>query len=136
MTDLRKIDALVAEHVLGHFVWEINEPFADRSGFAQTYTWMAENKVDDRIHAKVYKYKLRRYSADMSAAWEVVAALVAAGYSFDLIHIPVSNSEYSKPWSCSIGSGGTFVGDTAPLAICLAALRTRGIDVMQDSITI
>lgn len=88
MTDLRKIDALVDEHVMG---------------------WGC--------------YIVPNYSSDITAAWEVVEKM--EGEWFNL------SAASPKGWYAAFGSpdNESTYGDTAPLAICLAALKTKGIDI-------
>jgi len=68
-----------------------------------------------------------RYSQDISAAWEVVEKIIAMSYT-----VLVSNGKHSpqsQKWHCIITiipqQGGYRDGyaDTAPLAICRAALK-------------
>lgn len=66
--------------------------------------------------------EFRRYSENLDAAWDVVESL----------------SQQTKPlvvlrragkWSVSFGDGPSVEAQTAPLAICVAALLARGIVV-------
>jgi hypothetical protein len=66
--------------------------------------------------------EFRRYTENLDAAWDVVESL----------------SQHTKPlvvirragkWSVSFGDGPSVEADTAPLAICVAALLARGIAV-------
>lgn len=89
--NLREIDALVAEHVMG-----LKE--------VRGYT------------------SIPCYSTDISAAWDVVEKLGCY-------------VEYWPGYGASMKSSGRdspdFLGKakTAPLAICLAALKLKGIDI-------
>lgn len=71
-----------------------------------------------------------RYSTDISAAWLVVLALLARG-------IPSRTTASPNGFSCrfTTPSTGCYGGehhvasaDTTPLAICLAALETLGVE--------
>lgn len=119
MADLRKIDALVAEHVMDReIVWK-----------------------DLDVRPKLFvdggpaTEEMPFYSSDIAAAWEVVEKLP----DYDL------KRRYGK-WACtSLGDDCVWeldlppgisdltklgaVADTAPLAICLAALKARGVEV-------
>jgi hypothetical protein len=66
--------------------------------------------------------EFRRYSENLDAAWDVVESL----------------SQHTKPlvvmrqagkWAASFGDGPSVEANTAPLAICVAALLARGIEV-------
>lgn len=64
------------------------------------------------------------YSTKISVAWEIVEKMIKDGFDdFSL--------DYSDDWLCFFSdyseAGGKFGSDTAPLAICLAALKTLGI---------
>jgi hypothetical protein len=70
---------------------------------------------------------LKRYESDISAAFEVVEKMRENGYT---IHL--SNDGAPKPWECEIDDADyknpklqSAIGcaDTAPRAICLAALQ-------------
>lgn len=69
----------------------------------------------------------RPYSTDISAAWEVVTSnkFGAQGYGFAL-----DFEHFGAVWKCAFHwkeELGEFVeADTAPLAICLAALKALG----------
>ena len=67
-----------------------------------------------------------RYSTDIAAAWEVVEKLVALGF----VTVHLSQGIKEPGWYASFfgdpatdGKGGYARADTAPLAICRAALK-------------
>ena len=69
--------------------------------------------------------EFRRYSENLDAAWDVVESL----------------SQHTKPlvvirragkWAVSFGDGPSVEAETAPLAICVAALLAKGIAVDFD----
>ena len=70
---------------------------------------------------------LPRYSTDIGAAFEVVKKLQETAI--------VEVSVHKGDWSCSINRSGNEVpdyfasADTAPHAICLAALKAVGVDL-------
>lgn len=76
-----------------------------------------------------------KYSTDISAAMEVVQTLNRntpfQHYKIESDNIPDENNRWF--WSVSIGSPERGYlkeyGDTLPEAICLAALRAKGIEV-------
>jgi len=123
--DLREIDRLVAKHVMGH---------RSKAGDIAT-------SVETHLNgAFIYNGALLnpwRPTEDIAAAWEVLEQLSDA----DL-------KQWDGRWTCTnVGDDlmckfdddespaflrGHWYGaiaDTAPLAICLAALRTKGVKV-------
>jgi hypothetical protein len=111
----RKLDALVAEHVFGHIL-----------------AYMSEQDVELCIvvdQATATFDVIPHYSSDIAAAWEVVAVL-RGGLDFHLS--ATFRGSTDEHWRAAftpihVGDGWHAVGDTAPLAICLAALKVRGI---------
>ncbi len=117
-----ELDALIAEKVMG---WKPNAKHPNLSGDGW---WETENGGENG-----YLAVLPEFSTDIAAAWTVVEKMPRVlGHiypSFDeesgkFLHwcAVVENSE---PWS-SARYGA--VGETAPLAICRAALRAAVID--------
>lgn len=106
---LRKIDALVAEHIMGH----------EMEGFR------IKNKGVHDECGNWYPILTPYYSTDISAAWEVVKKLGTWPQVME-------KAENYYKWTIGyIGENYTGEADTAPLAICLAALKTKGIN-LQD----
>jgi hypothetical protein len=107
----RELDALVAEKVMGIKAYRVNqdmEVFTNRRQFLDKGDyWYTPSK--DATHALPY------YSTDIAAAWLVVEKM--RGPDFRL--------NKDGDWVCCFGGTITFCGegDTAPLAICLAALK-------------
>lgn len=93
----RELDALVAEKVMGHRVI---------------------NMVDGpwEVLSVGHGDWLRSYSSDIASAWEVIESPACEGGH------KVSLSCEHDIWLCSI-SGHEAEAFTAPLAICLAALK-------------
>ena len=105
----RDMDALVAEKVMG-----------DTDAY---YLPLGEGELN--VAARV-----PRYSTDIAAAWQVVEKF---GYS-PSIHVFRS---HGGKWGCKISLSSDpnvdaeYFGfaETAPLAICLAALKKAGVEV-------
>lgn len=104
----RKIDALVDEHVMGQCL-----AFPYEGSDDQASAW--------------YDY-IPHYSTDMAAAWEIVDKLKAI-YTFDIDNY----SNRDGKWYVEIqgdedahGCAHVMAG-TAAMAICLAALKLKGI---------
>jgi len=104
----REMDVLIAEKVMG-WKWDSrDEVFYDQEG---------RSRVDI----------FNRFSSEIEYAWMVVEKIIAMSYT-----VLVSNGKHSPPrqtWHCIITiipqQGGYRDGyaDTAPLAICRAALK-------------
>jgi len=63
------------------------------------------------------------YSSDLGAAWRVVEALATPRLPFRIWRDRVS-------WCGAFGELVPSIGSTPPLAICLAALRAKGLEVL------
>ncbi len=113
----RELDAWISEKVLGHTV------LGQRKGSIK------ERTKDGQVRP------LRAYSTDISAAWEVVRKM-------GITLIPIENEQWfglvgpSRGWtspaellkylqSADFVRAGAAVGETAPLTICLAAMRAE-----------
>jgi hypothetical protein len=64
----------------------------------------------------------RCYSADLELAWEVVARLSGAKR-------PLHVWREGEVWHAAVGEFESVAGATAPIAICLAGLRSRGVEI-------
>lgn len=120
----REIDALVATKVMGFKV--IGGPTQDvlvnsptKLHFLksdETYLGSEGATVDDEFKI------LPHYSTDIAAAWEVVERVddvfVLAGFP----GAPIG-------WSATFSVDFEASADTAPMAICLAALKSVGVEV-------
>lgn len=112
----REIDRLIAERVMG---------WTNVSGVGTRFGTTPEGKV----HAIV-----PQYSTDMSAAWEVVEKLRLLGYQGGI--------DWARPesgYKCAFGASlipphqrQSSRTETAPLAICLAALKVMGVSIELD----
>lgn len=103
----RELDALVAEKVMDVGVeWWNGEPF-----YVVTQ--------DGHISA----YRLAAYSTDIAAAWEVVEKMRERRADFYIRFVSTWTVEFD---SVAGDYNGYTDGDTAPLAICLAALKAVG----------
>jgi hypothetical protein len=66
--------------------------------------------------------EFRPYSADLEHAWEVVGALTASAETLCIRRV-------DGRWQASFGDRPAVGSRSAPVAICLAALRTCGLEV-------
>jgi len=118
----REIDALIAEHVMG---WKGVAPVSacvlDMAGINPEYPQVPQ----------IVPY----YSTDIAAAWEVVERLSTEFYHSWSLHLNNGRQYHEFKFvppkemaSGTIGPSHWVESDTAPLAICLAALKAKGID--------
>lgn len=113
MIDLRKIDALVAEHIFNLKPSRLEVTVA---GEVFDHDYYVGRPEDLRL--------VERYSSDIAAAWKVVEKLNADDWRLDLR----SNDNWHDASFSKDGSLIMVDSDTAPLAICLAALKAKGIE--------
>jgi hypothetical protein len=105
----RKLDALVAEKAMGAKVW-------DRDGVL--------------IMTRCSPHQeLPHYSTDWAAVGNVVKEMQDYQKPPQMGHpLHLQYHYWVKKWYASIGASEALE-DTAPLAICLAALRAKGVEV-------
>lgn len=118
--DLRKIDALVAEHVMG---WENNWDNPGRGGMWGIMDWIEEA---DGSRTPVRAADFSCYSDDMNTAWEVLETFESWSMKYD--------PEEKLVTVCVMYEGNRFYDQApqVPLAICLTALRAHGIEVQNS----
>jgi hypothetical protein len=119
----REMDALVAEKVMG---WtrvvgqnELGEEYTEiRDAQGETMGWAWGEPELAEVDA------VPRYSTDIAEAWR---ALEKLGGTFDLAYL----ADVSLWQACFSDTDpiGEAMADTAPLAICLAALKAVGAEV-------
>lgn len=99
----REIDALVAEHVMGLPV-------------------TSEGKIRG-YHLGLGEGEPKRYSTNIADAWEVVEWM-------KMYEPNITWSDSDHMWICHFDKYVDFVisNESAPMAICLAALKAKGID--------
>jgi len=107
----REMDALIAEKVMGlRLDWE----FAEYQNGEPTVPTLRDKY--DEIGM------LPLYSTDISAAWTIVEKLCGE-YGCDVVKVCKRDPDLGHgEWSCNFGRGWEAFGETAPLAICRAAL--------------
>jgi len=103
----REIDALVAEHVMGLDPKHFNR--------RQSYHEIMEGGL-----------ALKGYSTNIAAAWEVVEKMRgwAEGCGY---HVEINGD--GGGWKVKFGPFYAFSEEVLPPAICLAALKTKNIEV-------
>ena len=107
--DNRAIDAAIAEHVMGHKV------ITNGLGMKLMYP--------DKVHSL---QEVPSYSTDIAAAWQVVEKLGQMDVEC------YTNQDGSLFYNASTGGGFNInfsEAPTAPMSICLAALKAKGVEV-------
>lgn len=128
-----KIDALVAEHVMG---WVNNKSDPTQPGMYGIMDWIYE---DDGSRRPVPVPDFPSYSDDLVAAFDVVEELsrqMDVHLSYQSLATPLTGVELK--WFAEAtprhlgGSDVSVYADTAPAAICLLALKVRGVNIPME----
>lgn len=133
--DLRQIDALVAEKVMGFKV--VDDPLVSLNGVRYIHKIEVAWDHGEGFTGKGRQWPERigtlpRYSSEIAAAWQVVERLIALGYRLDIRWL-LSNQwdvifeKWPDPRRISKAD------PSCALAICLAALRAVGVEVTEDA---
>ncbi len=132
VTTPHELDALVGDRVMGHtpeIYWEdsyANQRFSSleealaamRDPFYQLF--IPEQERADAVLAEVREFP--RYSTHIATALEIVERFSAQGESLHL-------RQKQEWWMAAFGSHPEARARTAAAAICLAALRVKGVQV-------
>ena len=132
---LREIDALVGKYLTGEApqtYWEDSHSFLRFDSIEEALNALGDPyfqrcfpegvRLDNEL-SEVFEF--RAYSSDLSLAWEVVERLSG---TVNTLRVKREKSR----WVAAFGEGPAVSASAAPVAICLAALRTRGIEVDFD----
>ena len=138
MKDLREIDALVERHIFGRdviFVEGQDRWLEDEHG-----TFILQ-PGDSYYQENGYDVPVAGYSSQIRPAWQVVEKLAERGMyfqisteppGFDVTFEAIIRDGNTGTWDRN-GSYDGYVAEaqakTAPLAICLAALKACGVEV-------
>lgn len=120
----RELDTEVALKVMGlQFVIKVYEPGSlDMRPGSVNYKFRHESQGWRTPDGELLD-ELPYYSTDIAAAWEVVEKL-------DLLSTLLLQKNSSGVWGVwNEDTGQVHFGDTAPHAICLAALKAVGVEV-------
>ncbi|WP_199425796.1 BC1872 family protein [Thermaerobacillus caldiproteolyticus] len=115
--NLREIDRLVAEHVMG---WEPVYDDGDLISFVTEFGILFFSDDDEREWSP---------TIDIADAWQVVEKLIDEGYDINVYN---HNKEFNVEINIEEDDKHLwFYGeaDSAPLAICLAALKAVGVNI-------
>ena len=136
---------LIAEKVMG---WKVIETDACNGKDNFWLSGDGQNVFKDDCELEL---ELPSYSTDISAAWEVVEKMISDwGYYSTIRPFPIYTSvgfrlekgteNSDDKWLCNLPSVSApnceemkedfieVLADTAPMAICLAALKAKGVD--------
>lgn len=109
---MRQLDALIAEHVMGWTKISLEKTI---SGEEKIYGKPPDQQGMDLV--------IPEYSTDIAAAWEVVEKLRSMGKDIELRgHAPYEPDNWQV-----VVNDEFYTEGPAPLAICLAALKAKGI---------
>lgn len=114
----RQLDTLVAEKVMGLETYKDVVPFCPQCGF-KFYPKGPGRMWCHQCSEWIYS-STKDYSTSIEAAWEVVEKLRKEQMCFTLTDIG-----YAGSILCCVGNGEA-IAETAPHAICLAALKAIG----------
>lgn len=127
----RELDVLVAEKVFGATITHLNQQSGWRIDYVANKPGLNEGIPTDYGYDG---YRLRYYSSEIAAAWEIVTHMLTDGWSMKTISSQLGGTDVE--FVCITGARGRFVSDLmeglnidAPHAICLAALRAVGVKV-------
>ena len=117
----RKLNERIAVEVMGFIVEQMTDPGGDVG------PWYRIDGESDPADDIVGWCPVADYSTDIAAAWEVVEYMRAKDeWAFTL------GTDTDGDWDATFWEGDTFhdaTADTAPHAICLAALKAIGAEV-------
>jgi hypothetical protein len=132
IASLLELDALVGTRLTGetprthwedghtHFVFSSVEEALEALRDPYYKNFMPADSNTTTVLTEIKEF--RRYSSDLNAAWDVVETV---GRTLD----PLQVRREESGWVASFGPGPVAVARTAPMAICVAALLARGIEV-------
>ena len=129
----RKIDALIAEHVMG-WEWFSADELKNLGYVTKEVGLLFPNEPKAALESgfNVIESIIPNYSTDMAAAWEVLKWWESnEGCDWDLHYDFDDNYACRFRWLHDEGESDTdwCEVDSMPMAICLAALKAKGIDV-------
>ena len=127
----RELDALIAEKVMGTpkywSVWFACSHYGNFNGLDQAQVYAEKIQGDFKAHVLPYSDE-PNYSTSIEAAWEVVERLIALHFHEVQVRHWVDPFDAVMPqgWMCQCEGDNLAIAEratTAPLAICLAALK-------------
>lgn len=127
----RALDASVAEKVMG---WKCPRHYQDERGNMKNcgvggylkygaHTWARRQFYQRKEQQMVPCDHFDHYSTDITTAWQVVTQMSADGWKFELLQSCGMWYARFRKVNDPKRSGLCADADTAPMAICVAALR-------------
>ena len=96
-------------------------------------TMVVVDDPEQYIPHKMAHYQVQPFTTDLSTAWDLVDELETDGFWFSLVRRTEHVQDPDPTWVASFrcvwgGTRGDYeaMGDTVPLAICIASLRAKG----------
>lgn len=117
----RELDVAVEEHVMGIAVQGV--PFIPRDVEPTAVFGDEAAREYNKVYPTVAVKRVPHHSTDIAAAWQVVEKLRGRGHWVDI------RDDKPSGWRVSFGEEMTAHGNTAPEAICKAALLAVQPDV-------
>lgn len=127
--DLKELDKIIAEKIFG---WtDIEESKSMMPGYGDFLQGVKPGEVASQTGYKP-KFPVPKYSSDIAAAWEVVDTLRQRGITALILLCPDPPLfRVDLRFHLEMDSTGCVTSDTAPHAICLAALKAVLVDVSE-----
>lgn len=129
---LAELDALVGRHITGEKPkthWEDSHAHLHFDSLDEALESLREPYFqqfipeEDRARTVLREVEQYRcYTLDLDLAWDVVACLGNA-------RGPLRVWREADGWHATFGERATVCAESAPVAICLAGLRSRGVEV-------
>lgn len=132
IASLKELDALVARYLTKEapqIFWEEAQVCLRFDSLEEALEAMHDPYIQQFIPAEarsqsalIEVQEFRPYSSDLKYAWEVIGHLTAESE-------PLCIRRIDGRWHASFGDRPSASSRSAPVAICLAALRTCGLEV-------
>jgi hypothetical protein len=132
VASLKELDALVGKYLVKEtpqIFWEEQQVCLRFESIEEALEAMRDPYFqefipkDARSHSSLTEvHEFRPYSSDLNLAWEVIARVSTEADDFRV-------RREEGFWRASFGERTPSISPSAPIAICLAALLARGIEV-------
>lgn len=137
MKPSRQLDALIAEKIIGlKSCNDDSQVFDNELGY---YMWHKDwSRCGHKPYTCFYKTSPEPYSSNIGCAWKIIDKMkdndnksTSYGYAWnvELIYM-ASDKGPDESWSCILHGPNNYqegLASTAPLAICLAALKAMEV---------
>jgi hypothetical protein len=122
----REIDALVAEFIMGEKkpIYLHSHPIVTQTKYSINMSWYC---LPEYEKGDVCEWIPKPYSTDIAAAWEVVETFDRKSWDVSVSSLTDNDDEvwevfFAEYFEDGVGRIGKASAETAPLAICRAAL--------------